>query len=135
VGEVGKMMDVGESVLSVPYSYLYHYKAVVTRVKDGDTIVVDIDLGMGVWVRSQVVRLYGIDAPSLYSRQGSEVRLKARQAKSRLEELVLNKEVVVRTIKDSKGKYGRWLGVVYTDTGVDVNQVLVDEQLAVVRYY
>ena len=33
------------------------------RVIDGDTVDVDIDLGFGVWLRKQRIRLYGIDTP------------------------------------------------------------------------
>ena len=44
-------------------SYMYEYKAVVDRVIDGDTVDVDIDLGFGVWLRKQRVRLVGIDTP------------------------------------------------------------------------
>ena len=35
----------------------------MVRVVDGDTVDVDIDLGFGVWLRKQRIRLYGIDTP------------------------------------------------------------------------
>ena len=35
----------------------------MVKVVDGDTVDVDIDLGFGVWLRKQRIRLYGIDTP------------------------------------------------------------------------
>ena len=42
---------------------MYTYNAIVKDVLDGDTVKVDIDLGFGVWLNSQVVRLARINAP------------------------------------------------------------------------
>ena len=44
---------------------MYEYKCKVVKVVDGDTVDVDIDLGFGVWLRKQRVRLVGIDTPCL----------------------------------------------------------------------
>ena len=42
---------------------MYEYRCQVLRVVDGDTIDIDIDLGFGVWMRKQRVRLKGVDTP------------------------------------------------------------------------
>ena len=42
------------------------------RVVDGDTVDVDIDLGFGVWMRKQRIRLYGIDTPESRTRDLEE---------------------------------------------------------------
>ena len=42
---------------------MYQYKAEIIAVIDGDTIEVDFDLGFGVWLRKQRIRLEGIDTP------------------------------------------------------------------------
>ena len=42
---------------------MYEYKCKIRKVVDGDTVDVDIDLGFGVWLRKQRVRLVGIDTP------------------------------------------------------------------------
>ena len=42
---------------------MYEYRCKVVRVIDGDTVDVDIDLGFGVWLHKERVRLYGIDTP------------------------------------------------------------------------
>ena len=41
----------------------YRYKCVLVRVVDGDTIDINLDLGFGVWLFKQRVRLMGIDTP------------------------------------------------------------------------
>ena len=51
---------------------MYHYKAVLVRVIDGDTIDVDIDLGFDVWLKKQRVRLAGIDATESRTRNKAE---------------------------------------------------------------
>ena len=42
---------------------MYEYNCKIVKVVDGDTVDVDIDLGFGVWLRDQRIRLYGIDTP------------------------------------------------------------------------
>jgi micrococcal nuclease len=50
-------------------------------------------------------------------------------ARDYMREQVLDKRIKLYTIKDKKGKYGRWLGILYKD-GVNLNQLMVDEGLA-----
>ena len=47
---------------------MYEYRVKIVRVVDGDTVDVDIDLGFGVWLKKQRVRLYGIDTPESRTR-------------------------------------------------------------------
>ena len=65
---------------------MYHYKAKLVRVIDGDTIDVDIDLGFDVWLKRQRVRLAGIDAPESRTRNKAE-KVLGLAAKARLTEL------------------------------------------------
>lgn len=44
---------------------LYHYKAKVVSVYDGDTFTVDIDLGLHTWINGEKIRLNRINAPEL----------------------------------------------------------------------
>ena len=88
---------------------MYHYRAIVTKVYDGDTITADVDLGFGIWHKDQKFKLVGIDAPEV---RGKE-RQKALESRDFLRELILGKEVTIETIKDKKGKYGRWLAEVF----------------------
>jgi len=104
----------------------YHYSAIVTDVYDGDTITVDVDLGFGVWLKDQKVRLYGIDTPEV---RGPE-RIRGLVVRDWLRDLILDKVILLQTIKrESKGKYGRWLGVVMLNNR-NVNRRLVAEGLA-----
>ena len=47
---------------------MYEYKCKMVKVVDGDTIDVDIDLGFGVWMRNQRIRMHGIDTPESRTR-------------------------------------------------------------------
>jgi micrococcal nuclease len=42
---------------------MYDYRAKIVKVVDGDTVDVDIDLGFGVWLQDERVRLVGVDTP------------------------------------------------------------------------
>ena len=53
---------------------MYEYKCKVTRVVDGDTVDIDIDLGFGVWLHKERVRIYGIDTPESRTRDKIEKR-------------------------------------------------------------
>ena len=101
---------------------MYEYRAFVRKVYDGDTVTVDIDLGFDVVLKSQKIRLLGINAPEVRGSQRPE-GLKSRDA---LREKIGSKWVSIKTQKDKKGKYGRWLGVIYIDEAC-VNDWLIKE--------
>ena len=54
---------------------MYEYRCRIDRVVDGDTVDVDIDLGFGVWLRKERVRMYGIDTPESRTRDLEEKKL------------------------------------------------------------
>ena len=90
----------------------YEYYATVTNVVDGDTIVIDIDLGFNVVLSNQSVRLAGVDTPE--SRTNDKVEkvfgLISKEYTKKFVESC-NKHVIVRTQKpDSVEKFGRILG-------------------------
>lgn len=101
----------------------YIYKAIVTNVHDGDTITVDIDLGLYVTLRDNKIRLYGINAPELSNKPLGQQSTKA------LADRILGKEITIQTFKDSKEKYGRWLGLIFLD-GENINEWLVVNKFA-----
>ena len=88
---------------------LYAYRAQITAVYDGDSVTADVDLGFNTWRRDEKLRLFGIDAP--------EVRGKARpaglRARDALRKRIEGREVIVCTIKDRTGKYGRYLAQIW----------------------
>lgn len=114
---------------------MYEYRCKLLKVVDGDTVDVDIELGFGVVLSDERVRIMGIDTPE--SRTSDKVeKLFGLAAKNRLKELLGKKAVLKTQIakdgEDMKGKFGRVLGDfnVYdsrTDSWRPVTQVLMDE--------
>ena len=109
---------------------MYEYRVNVTRVVDGDTVDVDIDLGFGVWLKDERVRIMGIDTPE--SRTIDKVEKKfGLAAKARLKSL-LGKQAILKTQvnksgEDMKGKFGRILGDFVAEDGRMVTEVMVAE--------
>ena len=103
---------------------MYEYRCTLRRVIDGDTIVVDVDLGFKVWMQKERVRLYGINTPESRTRNLAEKKL-GLASKARLKEL-LPKTFIVRTEKDGKGKFGRILGIPLVDN-VNICDKLIEE--------
>lgn len=109
-------------------SKLYHYKANVVRVIDGDTIEVDCDVGFCL-SQTMRLRLLGIDAAELRTKDPVE-RVMGRAAKEALVVLLEGRDVVLRTEKaDSFGRYlaDVWLGE------MNVSDWLVANEYAQVR--
>ena len=89
------------------------YDVVVIKVVDGDTVDVDIDLGFGVCLKDERVRIMGID--TLESRTSDRVEdLFGEAAKARLKQLMKHGGKLITTEdksgEDMKGKFGRILG-------------------------
>jgi micrococcal nuclease len=99
---------------------MYQYKCKILRVVDGDTVDIDIDLGFGVWLHRERVRVHGIDAPESRTRDLTE-KLFGIAAKERVRELlpVGSTSTLVCQEYDSTGKFGRILGdfTVYNNVG------------------
>lgn len=107
----------------------YEYKAHVYNVYDGDTMKAQVDLGFQT-TTNQTFRLFGVDTPEM---RGEE-RPDGIISRDFVRDLILDKEVTIKTHKDKKGKYGRYLAeVLYTDEdGVvcDLASVLLARGLA-----
>lgn len=105
---------------------LFHYRAKVLRVVDGDTVDVLIDLGFDLHNKTRV-RLYGINTPEVRTRDKRE-KARGLAAKERLKEMLrLNRnECVIRTRLDKKGKFGRLLGTLFVGEK-DLNEALYAE--------
>ena len=110
---------------------MYEYKCKVIRVVDGDTVDVDIDLGFGVWLHKERVRIQGIDTPESRTRDKVEKRF-GLLAKEELKVLLDDDNVKLITMKyDAKGKFGRILGDFRTPQGDLLTQKLMAEGHAV----
>ncbi len=110
---------------------LYFYKAHVIKVYDGDTCTMDIDLGLHVWIHGEKIRLARINTPEV---RGDE-REQGLKSRDYLRELILDKDVFLETIRDKKGKYGRYLGEIWIldDSGeyININEKMLDDGYAV----
>lgn len=94
------------------------YDVVLLKCVDGDTVDVDIDLGFGVWLKDERVRIMGIDTPESRTRDKVE-KLFGTAAKERLKELLAEGGKLITTEdksgEDMKGKFGRILGDFYVE--------------------
>lgn len=111
-------------------SKLYYYVAQVTAVYDGDTITVDLDLGLGLWRHAQTIRLWRVNTPEV---KGPE-KERGFQVRDFVRNLILDKPILLRTILDLRGqdrteKFGRLLGEVLLEgeTGelINLNDLLL----------
>jgi len=115
--------------------HLYHYRAKVVSVYDGDTCTLNIDLGLDLMKRNEKVRLSRINAPEV---RGEE-RPQGLVARDWLRERIDGRTVWIQTLKDKKGKYGRYIAEIWIEDEpevfVNVNDELVARGLAVYKAY
>ena len=112
---------------------LYYYRAKIIKVYDGDTVTARVNVGFKIEHEIKI-RLYGINTPEI---RGEE-REQGLISRDRLRELILGKDVILKTYKDKKGKYGRYLAEIYLEDNsvfeseeqISVNQLLIQEGLA-----
>jgi len=105
---------------------MYEYACQVTKVHDGDTATVVIDVGFHLSFRT-TVRLAGINAPEL------STGAKGAKSKAKLADWILEKTgvTVQTTLNHEFEKYGRVLGTFFLK-GMNINQQMIDEGYAVV---
>jgi len=116
---------------------MHEYRCVITKVVDADTVDIDIDLGFGVWLRKQRVRMYGIDTPESRTKDLEEKKY-GLAAKDFLTDM-LNDEagITLKTHKDAKGKFGRILGEFWRTTSFadkSINDYMIEKHHAVAYY-
>jgi len=112
-------------VSDAPEAFVYN--ATLDRIIDGDTFDCILDLGFDVKLHKQRVRLAGIDTPESRTRNKAE-KVLGLQAKERLKELCCG-SFKIKSL--GKGKYGRILGIPYTEDGEDICKMLIEEKHAV----
>ena len=116
---------------------MYEYRAKILKVIDGDTVDVDIDLGFGVVLTDERVRMMGIDTPESRTRDKVEKTF-GKASKARLIE-ILGEDTILQTQinkdgEDMKGKFGRILGDFQIEVDGETKlatQMLVEEGHAV----
>lgn len=103
----------------------YHYKAKVLGVYDGDTMTLLIDVGFNIFLKEKC-RLYGLDTPEIRTKNAKEKAL-GLEARDFVRDLILKKEVIVKTYKE--GKFGRYLVDIYVNNS-KLNDILVKKGYA-----
>lgn len=103
----------------------YRYTAVVDSVYDGDTITCTINCGFGIVLQKQKIRLFGLNTKEVRGPEREEGLI----VRDLLREKILGKTIVLQTLKDRKGKYGRYLGIIFLD-GVNMNDWLIQNGYA-----
>ena len=113
---------------------MHEYRCTIKRVVDGDTVDIDIDLGFGIWVHNERVRLYGIDTPESRTRDLEEKKagIYAKQCVETF--LPVGSTQTLKTYKDKVGKYGRILGefVIYDpeqDRQTTINEYMIRNKI------
>ena len=107
----------------------------ITKVVDGDTIDVVIDLGFDIY-KHERVRIAGIDTPEKRTRDLEEKALGLDATywmQKNLEETIAgDEELTIRTeLVGGMGKYGRLLGWLYVgDDDVSLNEKMITEGYA-----
>jgi len=112
---------------------MYTYKVIdVISIYDGDTMKVILDLGFGITSR-QTIRFYGINAPEMRGDNKANGAITRDWVRNKIyNHLMKNGEIIIETLKDKHGKYGRLLGKVFLDNEeLSLNKQMVNEGLAV----
>ena len=96
---------------------LYHYNATVSRVVDGDTIDVVLDLGFDITLKGRV-RFHGMNAPESRTKDAEE-KMRGLESKLYVEKWVEghSDKVIIQTSLDKRGKFGRILGRILCPDG------------------
>ena len=120
---------------------MYEYKAELVRVVDGDTVDLMVDLGFSVKIKERF-RLEGIDAPESRTRDLEEKArgLAATEHLKLLIGFVPDGELKVQTEKDTKGKYGRYIGTLFGEHSsfpgrININDTMVVDGHAIRKSY
>lgn len=109
----------------------YKYNATVTRVVDGDTLDVIIDLGFHIDIHERV-RLEGIDTPETYGvKKDSPEYMKGIESKQYIQNRLAMNDMECKIQTTKTEKYGRWLATIWlADTFKTLNEELVERGLA-----
>lgn len=111
----------------------YEYKAKFKKVIDGDTLILDIDLGFNIVLSNQTVRLIGIDTPESRSKDKIEKIFGILSKKAVEEFMKAEDKLIIQTVfnDDNEDKFGRILGKIITSSKVCLNDWLIDHNYAV----
>lgn len=104
---------------------MFEYRATILRHVDADTSWVSVDLGFDTHMKL-TIRWDGINAPEKHTPEGQAAR------RALLDKLPEGSTCLLRTIKDRREKFGRYLGRFFLEDGTNLNEWLVEQGHAVV---
>src|SRR4030042_5977028 len=99
----GSLVDPSKEFIEIRAKSTYTYHVTLEKVIDGDTLLVNFDLGFFISIKEKV-RLIGINAPELDTKEGKD-------AVTFIEKELKDTYLIVETRK--KEKYGRFLCFLY----------------------
>jgi len=114
---------------------LYYYRVKVVDVIDGDSVRIDIDLGFEHWVVNQNVRMFGLNAPEIRTRDLHEKEI-GLKVKAWVEEKFKENGdyCYMESHYDKSGKFGRILGTFWLKDLdgelYNLNELMLNEGLA-----
>lgn len=112
---------------------MFIYNCKINKVLDGDTVLVDIDLGFNIILSNQKIRLAGIDTPESRTTNKEEKERGMLSKKKLSEKLPIGSYQKIQTLKSENvdDKFGRILGVFIIEDGSSLNQWMIDNNYAV----
>lgn len=103
----------------------YVYRVELRRVVDGDTVVLDLDMGFKCWLSGQYVRLYDVDTPEIFGRNATPEGQAAKAFTVQWFREGATFTMISRRY-DHREKYGRILGDIHRDDDpISLNQALL----------
>ncbi len=104
------------------------YQATLIKVLDGDTVDLNVNLGLGFFVNARI-RFLGVDAPEIFAvKHTSEEYANGHVAKMHVAEWFYNTEPPYYLQAEHKGIHGRWLGEIWAEIGeISLNDLMINE--------
>ena len=109
---------------------MYEYKCKIVKIVDGDTVDVNIDLGFNIWLSNKRIRLFNIDTPECRTTDSEEKKYGLLAKQFVIDTIPVGSTQTLITI-DENDKYGRILGKIKLDNNTILNDLLIDNHLAV----
>jgi len=104
---------------------MYTYKAKIVKVVDGDTMDAIIDLGFNMTFKIRL-RVMNLDTPETFKPTSEDEKIAGSAATGRAKELLMDKDVVVKTNKDAS-VYNRYSAIITMPDGRSFAEVMVQE--------
>jgi len=100
----------------------YVYDAECVKVVDGDTLHLEVDLGLDCR-RAITIRVHGINTPEM---RGPE-REEGIVSRNCLKDFIDKSDggLTIQTVRDRTGKYGRYLAHIFNNEGLNLGDELV----------